>query len=311
MCWYKIESKNILLSLQKYFIVLLTMFTFSQQIVWGNISEEIKEEFKKIKQNQICSCCINFQDSDMQFAMALSRENEELKKINEEQQKQLEGQINWLREENEKLNVKNKELNAKNEELRKKLEEQQKQLEGQRNQLEKQNQLEEENKKLKGSNEELEENKEYMLKTFIEMNNELGKLEKKDEENKEIIKNYENEKDKILNTNKDLKLKLEEISNKLKNLDEEYKKKKKKKKKKQYEENDKIIDEYKSQIEEYANKTNQILLENKNLNEQIRNFSSNVNDVDLMKFQQKADENKSRETNRHWYFLSSIPISRR
>ena len=80
MCWYKIESNNIVLSLQKYFIVLLTMFTFSQQIVWGNISEEIKEEFKKIKQNQICSCCINFQDSDMQFAMALSRENEELKK---------------------------------------------------------------------------------------------------------------------------------------------------------------------------------------------------------------------------------------
>ena len=37
MCWYKIESKNILLSLQKYFIVLLTMFTFSQQIVINNV----------------------------------------------------------------------------------------------------------------------------------------------------------------------------------------------------------------------------------------------------------------------------------
>ena len=99
MCWYKIESKNILLSLQKYFIVLLTMFTFSQQIVWGNISEEIKEEFKKIKQNQICSCCINFQDSDMQFAIDLSQENKKLKDANKKlkdankkQQNQLEEQ---------------------------------------------------------------------------------------------------------------------------------------------------------------------------------------------------------------------------
>ena len=81
MCWYKIESKDILLSLQKYFIVLLTMFTFSQQIVGGNISENIKEEFEKIKQNQICSCCINFQDSDMQFAMVLSQANKELNRI--------------------------------------------------------------------------------------------------------------------------------------------------------------------------------------------------------------------------------------
>ena len=290
MCWYKIESKDILLSLQKYFIVLLTMFTFSQQIVGGNISEEIKEEFEEIKQNQRCSCCINFKESDMQFAMTLSQENKELKKTNEVQRNQLEGQINRLREENEKLNVKNKELNAKNEELRKKLEEQQKQLEGQRNQLEKQNQLEEENKKLKGSNEELEENKEYMLKTFIEMNNELGILEKKDEENKEIIKNYENEKEQILNTNKDLNGQLEKTRNELNELNEKYKKNEEK-----YKENEVLINNYENKINKYKNEKAQILLENKNLNEQIRNFSSNVNDVDLMKFQQKADENKSRE----------------
>ena len=290
MCWYKIESKNILLSLQKYFIVLLTMFTFSQQIVGGNISEEIKEEFEEIKQNQRCSCCINFKESDMQFAMTLSQENKELKKTNEVQRNQLEGQINRLREENEKLNVKNKELNAKNEELRKKLEEQQKQLEGQRNQLEKQNQLEEENKKLKGSNEELEENKEYMLKTFIEMNNELGILEKKDEENKEIIKNYENEKEQILNTNKDLNGQLEKTRNELNELNKKYKKNEEK-----YKENEVLINNYENKINKYKEEKAQILLENKNLNEQIRNFSSNVNDVDLMKFQQKADENKSRE----------------
>ena len=283
MCWYKIESKNILLSLQKYFIVLLTMFTFSQQIVWGNISEEIKEEFEEIKQNQRCSCCINFKESDMQFAMALSQENKELKKTNEGQRNQLEGQINRLREENEELNAKNKELNAKNEELQKKLEEQQKKLE-------KQNQLEEENKELKESNEELKGKGVEMLGKFVEMNNELGELEKKDEENKEIIKNYEKEKNQIFNEKNNLNKKLEGICKELNDLKEKYEEDKKR-----HEKNDEIIYKYKKEINEYKNKINQILLENKNLNEQIRNFSSNVNDVDLMKFQQKADENKSRE----------------
>ena len=99
MCWYKIESKDILLSLQKYFIVLLTMFTFSQQIVGGNISEDIKAKFEEIKQNQRCSCCINFQDTDMQFAIDLSQENKKLKDANKKlkdankkQQNQLEEQ---------------------------------------------------------------------------------------------------------------------------------------------------------------------------------------------------------------------------
>ena len=63
----------------------------------------------------------------------------------------------------------------------------------------------------------------------------------------------------------------------------------------QLKENEKIIKNYENKIKECANKINQILLENQNLNKQIKNFSSNVNDVDLINFQQKADENKNRE----------------
>ena len=234
MCWYKIESKNILFSLQKYFIVLLTMFTFSQQIVGGNISEEIKEEFKKIKQNQICSCCINFQDSDMQFVIALSQTNKELNRTNEE---------------------------------------------------------------LKKTNEEQEGKYVALFQEFEGMNNELNNLEdqyKKNEakliEKEKIINSYNEERTQILNVNKKLNVQLEETCNKLKKLNEKYEEFKKK-----HKGNAKIIDKYKKEIEEYKNKINQIVFENNNLNEQLKNFSSNVNDVDLMKFQQKADENKSRE----------------
>lgn len=290
MCWYKIESKDILLSLQKYFIVLLTMFTFSQQIVGGNISENIKEEFEKIKQNQICSCCINFQDSDMQFAMVLSQANKELNRTNED------------------LNRTNEELNRTNEELKKTNEEQQRQLE-------------EEKKEVIEILEELREMED-------KKNENEKKLEKKLEQKDEIIKNHKNEKDQILNKNKDLDGQLKETLNELKELNEKDKKNEEKLKEneeiinglendkkqleetcnklkklnekynedeKKYKENDKKIKEYESKINKYENEINQISIENKNLNEQIKNFSSNVNDVDLMKFQQKADENKSRE----------------
>ena len=234
MCWYKIESKNILFSLQKYFIVLLTMFTFSQQIVGGNISEEIKEEFKKIKQNQICSCCINFQDSDMQFAMVLSQTNEELKKTNEELKK-TNGELNETKVEQDNILVK-------------------------------------------------------AIEDLNKMEEEKNENEAKLIENEKTINKYEKEKNQFFNENNKLNRQLDETSNELKELKKKYEEYEKR-----HEENDKIINEYKNKIEEYENKTNQILLENKNLNEQIKNFSSNVNDVDLMKFQQKADENKSRE----------------
>lgn len=107
MCWYKIESKNILLPLQKYFIVLLTMFTFSQQIVGENFSGDIKANFEKIKQNQRCSCCINFQDTDMQFAIDLSQENKELNDANKKQQKKLEEQQKKLEEQQKQLEKQN------------------------------------------------------------------------------------------------------------------------------------------------------------------------------------------------------------
>ena len=81
MCWYKSCSKNILFSLQKYFIVLLIIFTFSQKIIGDDTSEkDIKAKFEEIKKKQRFSCCINFENSDMNFALNLFRENKELKK---------------------------------------------------------------------------------------------------------------------------------------------------------------------------------------------------------------------------------------
>ena len=91
MCWYKIGSKNILFSLQKYFIVLLTIFSFSQKIIGEDTSEkDIKAKFEEIKKKKRCSCCINFEDFDMNFAINLSKTNKEMKKKNEEYKKQLE-----------------------------------------------------------------------------------------------------------------------------------------------------------------------------------------------------------------------------
>lgn len=117
------------------------------------------------------------------------------------------------------------------------------------------------------------------------------------EEKVKIIENYGNEINKykeersqILNVNEKLNGKLEATRKELNALNKKYEEFKKK-----HKENEEIINKYQNEINEYKEKINQILLENKNLNEQIRNFSSNVNDVDLMKFQQKADENKSRE----------------
>lgn len=101
MCWYKIGSKNILLFLQKYFIVLLITFTFSQYIASEEESSEenIKAKFEEIKKNQGFSCCINFKDSDMHFALNLLKKNKEL-------EKRLEEKTKLYGENTEQLNVK-------------------------------------------------------------------------------------------------------------------------------------------------------------------------------------------------------------
>ena len=283
MCWYKIESKDILLSLQKYFIVLLTMFTFSQQIVGGNISENIKEEFEKIKQNQICSCCINFQDSDMQFAMVLSQENEELKKTNEELKK-TNGELNETKVEQDNILVKaiedlNKMEEEKNENEAKLIE----------NEKTIKNYENEKNKILIEKNN-LDEQLGEIRNKLNELKKEYKKNEEKLKKNEEMINNYENDKNQNLIEKDELNGQLERKCKELKALDEKYKKNEEK-----YKENEGLINNYENEINKYKEEKAQILLENKNLNEQIRNFSSNVNDVDLMKFQQKADENKSRE----------------
>ena len=276
MCWYKIESKDILLSLQKYFIVLLTMFTFSQQIVGGNISENIKEEFEKIKQNQICSCCINFQDSDMQFAMVLSQTNEELKKTN--------GELNETKVEQDNILVKaiedlNKMEEEKNENEAKLIE----------NEKTIKNYENEKNKILIEKNN-LDEQLGEIRNKLNELKEEYKKNEEKLKKNEEMINNYENDKNQNLIEKDELNVQLEEKCKELKALDEKYKKNEQK-----YKENNETINKYKNEIKKCNEERNQIVFENKNLNEQIKNFSSNVNDVDLMNFQQKADENKSRE----------------
>ena len=291
MCWYKIESKNILLPLQKYFIVLLTMFTFSQQIVGGNISEEeIKAKFEEIKQKQICSCCINFKDSDMQFAIALSQTNKELNRTNEEQQKLLEEDKKQIIEIIEELREMEDKKNENENELEKKLEQKDEIINGLENEknkiLNKKNEL---NGQLEGKCNELKE-----LNEKYEKNEEkLKENEEKLKENDEKIKKYENEKTQIVNEKNKLNVQLEEKCKELNELNELNKKYKENEEK--YKENDKKINEYKNEINKCKEEINQISIENKNLNEQIKNFSSNVNDVDLMKFQQKADENKSRE----------------
>ena len=291
MYWYKIESKNILLPLQKYFIVLLTMFTFSQQIVGGNISEEeIKAKFEEIKQKQICSCCINFKDSDMQFAIALSQTNKELNRTNEEQQKLLEEDKKQIIEIIEELREMEDKKNENENELEKKLEQKDEIINGLENEknkiLNKKNEL---NGQLEGKCNELKE-----LNEKYEKNEEkLKENEEKLKENNEKIKKYENEKTQIVNEKNKLNVQLEEKCKELNELNELNKKYKENEEK--YKENDKKINEYKNEINKCKEEINQISIENKNLNEQIKNFSSNVNDVDLMKFQQKADENKSRE----------------
>ena len=105
-----------------------------------------------------------------------------------------------------------------------------------------------------------------------------------------MINNYENDKNQNLIEKDELNGQLERKCKELKALDEKYKKNEEK-----YKENEGLINNYENEINKYKEEKAQILFENKNLNEQLKNFSSNVNDVDLMKFQQKADENKSRE----------------